>query len=232
MDNDRFFVGAGKASTILVVVMVLVAAGALALNTLGGDRRGHRGEVEVAKSAQAIDKVPLEFGAIERVQGAGMQMIRLNGSAASEHYSYKSGRADSRNLLFVSDHGAGSRWLLKDHKGLILSVAQLREHALPKNDALPAKAIYVEYILQDTDGDGKLSDDDHATVGFARPDGAGFVAVLSGVQRILSQDMIDPARIAVVFQRDNSIRRANIALDGFKLLSDDEIASVPRTMQP
>lgn len=232
MDTDRFFVGAGKASTILVVVIALVAAGAVALNKLGADGRGHRGTVEVAKSPEANDKVLLEFGATERVQGAGIQMVRLNSSARSEQYSYKSGRADTRNLLFVSDQGPGSRWLFKDHKGLIVSVAQLRQPAFPENDALPAKAIYVEFILQDSNGDGTLSDDDHATVGFARPDGAGFVAVLSGVARVLSQDMIDPARITVVFQRDNRIRRANIALDGFTLLSDDEIASVPRSLQP
>ncbi len=232
MDTNRFFVGAGKASTILIVVIVLVAAGAVALHKLGPGGRGNRGTVDVAKSEEASARVPLQFGAIERVQGAGVQMIRLNSEARQAEYSYKSGDGDTRNLLFVSDREAGGRWLFKDHKGLVVTVAQVRERAGPNEDVMPTKAVYVEFVERDTDGNGKLSRDDHASVGFVRPDGGGFVPILSGVQRVLSHDMSDAATIVVVFQRENSVRRANIALDGFKLLSDIDIAKLPHTLQP
>ncbi len=209
-----------------------MAAGAVALHKIGLVGRGNRGSVEVPKSAEAESKVALEFGGTERVQGMGVQMIRLNTGSRQTEYSYKSGHHDTRNLLFVSDSEPGGRWLFKDHKGLIVTVAQLREHTAPQDDVMPTKALYVEYIVQDTNGDGKLSSEDHASVGFARPDGNGFLPILSGVQRVLSRDLVNSAGIVVVYQRDNSIRRANIALDGFKLLSDVDIAKVPSTLQP
>ncbi len=229
MKMDRFFVVVARINSVLFLLVLLGAAAGLALAIWQAQRWNGRGAVEVTKEGAAKKRVVLRFGQPERITGTNAQMLKLNSDAGSAEYSSGKG-SDTRNILFLTDAEKQGRWLFKDHRGLVLDTAQVREETLPDQKAFPARAVYVEYVAIDTNGDGELSHGDSVTVGFAKPDGTGFVAVLQGIKNVLSHDVAGAGDVSVVYQKDKALRRAKFSVADFQLVSDEEIASLPEVL--
>lgn len=149
----------------------------------------------------------------------------------NSHSEFSSGGGESeiRNILFLTGAAKNVRWLFKDHKNIILNVSQL--HSEPgeakERTAAPTKALYFEYVTDDTNGDGKLSSEDHSNVALTMQDGTGFAEVLHNVDRIFSFDVLDPMHLSVIYQKGATVRHAKYLLTSLKLEFDQEIIAVP-----
>ena len=75
----------------------------------------------------------------------------------------------------------------------------------------PAKALYFEYVTDDTNGDGKLTSADKSSVSLARPDGSGVTEVLHGVDRVLSYDLNADNSVSVLYQTASTLHNAKFA---------------------
>jgi hypothetical protein len=227
---DRLFTIIQRINSVLLLLVLLGAAGFLIFISTESMKWQRHGAVEVAQTG-AEEKKPIlvSFDRVEEIAGSNTQLLKLTTQEKGGKFSSGGYGAETRNVLFLNGDEKTARWLFKDHKSLFLTVAQLHEQSSNKEDA-PTKALYFEYVSNDTDGDGNLSSADHSNVGLAKPDGTGFTQIVSDVNRVFSYDLIGSNLLSVVFQKAGKIRHLKISTPDFKIISNQEIIDVPKML--
>jgi hypothetical protein len=227
---DRFFSVVQRINSVLMLLVLLGAAALLIF--ISSESKGwqrHRA-VEIAPTGTG-DKKPIlvSFDRAEEIIGSNTQLLKLTTQEMGSKFSSGGYGPETRNVLFLNGEEKAARWLFKDNKSLFLTVAQLHEQSSKKEDA-PTKALYFEYVSNDTDGDGNLSSADHSNVGLAKPDGTGFIAIVTNANRVFSYDLIGTNMLSIVFQKEGKVRHLRISIPGFKIMSTQEIVDVPNTL--
>lgn len=230
---ERLFLIIGRINSVLFLFVLCGAALSLGWVTFAGNRWQQRGEVEVTGTGPHAKKsIVLNFGKIESVSGAGTQMLRLVSHEKNVKFvSSGYGENEIRNILFLKGKDNSTQWLFKSHKNLILVASQLREEASKSKDDSPTRALYFEYVADDSNRDGQFTNDDYSNVGLTNPDGSGFVEVLHGVNRVLSYEMLDQQQLSIIYQKGAMVRLMRASLSPIKSESDREIINVA-TQQP
>lgn len=227
---DRLFSIITKINSVLLLLVLLGAAGSIAWMTLQSSHWQRRGAVEVAESKSEVKKsILLNFERVENIKGTDTQMMRLTTQEKSAKFSSGGYGGETRNILFLNGADKNARWLFEDHKNLVLTTAQLHEESSSAKEQ-STKALYFEYVSADSNKDGSLSTDDHSSVGLTKPDGSGFLEALRDVSRILSYGMLDEQHLSIVYQKGNVVRHAKFLTSAMKLESDQEIITVPRSL--
>lgn len=218
---DRIFLIINRTISLIILLALLIAAGALAFMLLPSKPTQQPGEQRVAARTESPDKtVVLGFGSAEAIDGTDTEMIRLTANTGT---NYSSHAGETRNVLFVGATDQPARWLFKDHGNAILRLEQLRETTGPREPAT-TQALYIEFRKQGS------KDDPTLTIALAKPDGSTFTTVLQDVTRVLSNRRIDTKRIAVLFQRGTTLIQADIALQDFAVLRQRQVAQVPSAL--
>ena len=225
---DRFFVVVGRTNQVLFLLIMLGAAAFLMIALISHLTAMRYGAVEAkpGKSGTALAS-HLKFGKAEKIHGADVHMVHLVSAAGDSVVSYKGYTSNVRNVLFKADSEKAGRWLFKDNDGLVVASEQLQEPTDSIGKQGQTRAVYLEYVGKDSNGDNSLSSADVLDVALAKPDGSGLVVVLKDVDNVVSQAYSGYADITVIYQRGRSLRHAKFALDGFKLVFDQELASLP-----
>ncbi len=119
-----------------------------------------------------------------------------------------------------------ARWLFPQNHFLIKTVDQLREkEGYEKND--PARALYYEVIKNDTNGDGKLTEDDKAFVALSRVDGSAYIEVMPDVQRIIGHKTINQGNeVAVLIEKEGKVLYTTYSLQDFSKTSETIITEI------
>ena len=225
---ERLFIIIGRINSILLLLVLLFAGLSIAWVLLSDKQWQRRGAIEVpAGKSASKEQVLLSFERIENITGASTQMMLLSAKENSVTFSSGGGyRSETRNVLFLTGHEKTARWLFPKQNNLIFVAAQLREES--KNaEANPTRALYFEYVKDDSNGDGKLSIQDLSSIALTNPDGWGFVEVLHGVSRVLSYEMLGSQNLVVVYQVGKAVRYAKFSVVFFTKESDHEIVNVP-----
>lgn len=230
---ERLFLIIGRINSVLFLLVLCGAALSIGWVTFAGSRWQHRGEVEVAGIGQDTKKLMvLNFERIENIPGTGIQMLRLVSHEKQVKFvSGGYGEREIRNILFLKGKDNATQWLFKSHKNLILVASQLQEETSKSKDDSPSRALYFEYVADDSNGDGQFTNDDYSNVGLTNPDGSGFVEVLHGVNRVLSYEMLDQQQLSIIYQKGAMVRVMRVSLNPIKSESDREIINVA-TQQP
>lgn len=228
---ERLFIIIKRINSLLILLVLLGVAGLIAFLTLESNRWQRRGAVEVAESESGTNKpILLNFERVESITGTDTQMMRL--SAQRKSGTFSSGGYDgseTRNVLFLNGSEKAARWLFKDHKNIILVSNQLHGESTGSKE-IPTKALYFEYVSEDTNKDGNLSAEDHSNVGLTKPDGTGFLVVLHDVNRVLSFQILDQQHLSIVYQKETVVKHANFSVATMALVSDQVIVNVPSTL--
>ncbi|WP_395400562.1 hypothetical protein ACHMW6_24090 [Pseudoduganella sp. UC29_106] len=228
---DRLFTVIGRINSVLLLVVLLGAGISVGWMMVASNRWERRGAVEVPEAASSSKQsVMLTFSQLESITGANAQMLRLTTHEKSQGFSSGSSGSEIRNVLFLTGTAKTARWLFKDHKNIILNVSQLHREPTDRNERVeqPTKALYFEYVTDDTNGDGKLSSEDHSNVALTTQDGTGFTEVLHNADRIFSFEVLDQMHLSVVYQKGATVRHAKYLLTSLKLEVDQEIITVPK----
>ena len=227
---ERLFILIARINSVLFLLILLCAAGSIALMTLGSNRWQRRGAVEVHETESGLQKqILLSFEKIESIAGANTQMMRLTTQDKSGKLSSGGYGNETRNILFLVGTEKTARWLFKDHKHHILDASQLKE-GLGNSKERPTTALYFEYVTEDTNGDGRLSSADDSHIGLAKPDGTGFLEVLHDASRVFSYKLLDQRHLSVVYQKGSTVRHTKFSLASMKPEADQEIINVPSTL--
>lgn len=227
---ERLFIIIGKINSVLFLLVLLGVAGSISWMTLESSRWQRRGTVEVAESESGTNKsILLNFERVESITGTDAQMMRLSAQRKSGKFSSGGYGSETRNVLFLNGSEKVARWLFKEHKNLILVSNQLHGDST-ESKKTSTKALYFEYVSEDTNKDGNLSAEDHSNVGLTKPDGTGFLVVLHDVNRVLSFQILDQQYLSIIYQKETVVKHARFSVATMKLVSDQEIINVPSTL--
>ncbi len=226
---ERFFVVVGRINSVLLLLVLLGVGAAFSFMMVQQalDRDPPERVALVAeKTAGAKAPVLLNLAQSEQIIGTDAAMILLKSEG---HYSKVAPGQPSeiRNILFLRGREKNTSWLFKNHQSLILAAEQVQKF---KSTEHPALALYVQFVANDSNGDGRLSAEDDSSIGLAKPDGSGFLPVVQGVSHVISYDMYDDDQLSLVYLRGTTIRHAKFSLARFKIDADKEILTVAATL--
>lgn len=224
---ERFFQTIGKINQLLFLV-VLLGVGALVI-FLAFESSHWRERNSVALAETGAEKAPVvsfTFSTLEEIHGTQVQMMELKTESSRSKMSSGGYGDQIRNLLFLTNGEKDPRWLFNDHKNLIIKNEQLTEIPYSEKER-PARALYIEFVDEDTNADKLLSDDDKRNIALTKPDGKGFLEVLHKVDKIFSHHLPDAEHLSLIYQKDGHVKHASFSLADFSLLQDQEILAVP-----
>lgn len=225
---ERLFVIIGRINSVLLLLVLIGAGISIALISLPIFQRQYQGAIEVS-AGESKRPISLRFERIENVTGANTQMMLLSVQDDSGKFSSGGYGSEIRNVLFLTGNEKTARWLFPKQNNLIRVSVQLREDSNDARDN-PTKALYFEYVTEDSNGDGKLSVQDYSSVALSKPDGLGLVEVLHGVSRVLSYRMLDSRNLSVVYQRGKVVRHAKFSTVSLEKETDQVIVNVPEEL--
>jgi hypothetical protein len=224
---ERIFSLIAKINSLLLLLLLLAGGISVSWFLWSNNQWQRRGAIELQADGSSSSKsVLLRFEGIQKVRGSDTQMLLLSAEDRSEKFSCGGYNSKTRNVLFLSGAEKNTHWLFPSQSHLILVVDQLGEGDDSENK-VPTKALYFEFITKDSNGDGRITSQDQSTVGLSKPDGAGFVEVLTEVTRVLSHEILDDKVLSIVFQSGQSIRHATFSLGSLAKISEAEVVKVP-----
>ncbi len=224
---ERLFQNIAKINSVLLLLILIGAGISIAWVTWSSTQWQRRGAIEVPTGdATSKEKVLLNFERVQDIVGANTQMMLLSAEEKSGKISSGGYGSETRNVLFLSGVEKKARWLFSKQNNLILVAEQLQKETEGSKKE-PTQALYFEYVTTDTNGDGKLSAQDQAIIGLSKPNGLGFVTILSNVTRVLSHEILDSQKLSVVYQSGTKVRHARFSILSMKLEADQEITNVP-----
>jgi hypothetical protein len=235
---DRFFSVLTRVNSVLLFLLLagggVTAVGLFGASLFFGRDANRRGEVVVQATETDTGQglAHLRLGQFEVIAGANAQMMRL--LARSEGGKFLSGGYDSdaRNILFLAGEGKRAQWLIPKHANLITQVAQISEGNKfdRHNQSKPTRALYFEYVVEDTDGDGRLTRNDLSVVALARPDGSGMVEILKRLSQVLAYEWVGENQLGIVYQAGKEVRYDRYSLETFARVSEQLVLEVPERL--
>jgi hypothetical protein len=231
---DRFFTIVGRINSVLLLAVLVCAAGTLLYMGVASMARAERRDEAVdvvADTPGPVKPLVLNLGREEAIDGADVTIIHLtSGAGGREAYASKVGPTQqTRNVLFIAGPEKRAHWLFKDNKGLVLGVHQLKEDGDTASNA-PTRAVLIESVAKDSNGDGSLSEADSGTLALARPDGTGYRSVLEGAETVVSRSVDREQRVSIVYMRGKVLRHALFAPGDFAPVADRVVMEVPGTL--
>lgn len=231
---DRFFTLLGRVNQVLLFLLLLGlglgALGVLAMNLLDRPRRGGDIVAATADPAGREATVELHLDRLETIAGSDVQMLHLVAQVDGSKLTSGAGYRETRNLLFFAGDGTAARWLFPRHGQLIMRASQLGDDDRPRGRDGPTRALLLAYVAQDSDGDGRLTERDLATLALVRPDGTGLVELAQGVSRLLSHQPIGERQLGLVYRTGRQVRYARYALDSFAKLAEQVVVEAPERL--
>jgi hypothetical protein len=227
-ETNRFFIIINRINSVLLLVAVLLATGAIitAMFTTSQWQKNRTIEVQDNAGQRGSEKVKLRLGYIEQISGTSLQFVRLETEPEGVKLSSGGYPTVTRNVMFLTKKLKQARWLFPQNHYCIKTIAQLQEKEdYEKNNA--TRAMYYEVIKADSNGDGKLGEDDDAVVALSRVDGSGYVEVASNLHRIIGHKTINQGtEVAVLGEKDGKVLYITYSLRNFSKTSETIIAEI------
>lgn len=130
-----------------------------------------------------------------------------------------------RNYLFVNSVDKASRWLVPHNNYLFLSVEELG-WPKPDSDAYKVKWIWYEVVKSDTNGDGRLTDEDRRTVAIADASGDRYIELVPDVDVILGAAMRGQDTLLIFYRSGSKNLVSEIALAGGRVTVTKDLPEI------
>jgi hypothetical protein len=125
--------------------------------------------------------------------------------------------SEIRNLVFVNDDSEGLKWVFPGQAQTLVSVHPL------KAAGNEVKAIYVESVAKSSKE--KASGYQLSSIYLVSADGSVLKQVLSEVDVVISRRN-DEHKLRLIYQKQNTVRMAQIDMQDFRVLADRELAKM------
>jgi hypothetical protein len=222
---DRFFLSISRINSVILLLLLIGAGLVLGVNlwsTMAAPSL-------LVKQSTADKDMRLRLEEAEKISGTETYYAVLVSDADAKLISSGSYGRVSRNILFIQNGAGSATWLFPANAQILRGIKPLP--AIVDAETPPApKALYMEVVSADTNGDGGMGWNDAIDVAFTKPDGTQFTKMLSGVSKVLTFDMATDNEMTIIYQIDTELWRGRISLDDFKLLSSQRVAEVPESL--
>jgi hypothetical protein len=238
MDENRFFKFVWRFNGIIIMVVLVLALGAVCFN-MGK-------ELFSARSPQVIKNVaedPLgqekwRLGYPQQIEGTNYIYIPLVSEleyAKPHETSFSKGlhsyggsgdiySSPTKNILFVNTVSNQMKWLFPTNNQLITEVRLLSKSQ--DYGKRKIEAIMYELVQKDTNGDKKLTADDASLIAFSMPDGSRYAEVISGADRVIDVLLVEKS-VFIMFQTQGVGYSATLRLSDMSAIGRSELPKVP-----
>lgn len=123
-----------------------------------------------------------KLGTAEKVQGQDLYFAPLLADSSSDINSYTySEKGYPRNMLFFSaEDFEHASWLYPSNKYVIRNYRKIEEEKKDGEKTISVtRAILLEVVKEDTNGDGRLATEDKAILAAVKPDGTGYKELIT-----------------------------------------------------
>lgn len=215
---------------ILVGVLLVCLLGALGALTLAIPRSRNVSSTPPVVKTLAPDS--LYLGTFRTVQGTQYLVAEVNeeyksrGSYSSARwfsYSDSDSGGHTHNLVFLEGDSLASRRLFNTNDYVITAVSQFPEPNLNQEqiqamiqtgetgagEIITVRCLVFQFVVKDTNQDGKLNSDDLQTVGITDAGGHGFAELFTSVERVYWMEMTGPNNLVLVYSQGGT-RKASM----------------------
>jgi hypothetical protein len=216
MKATTFFLNIRRFNALLPLMAVLLMAVALAMGAFFTDTSPPPKSVIPPDKKESASGDVLELRKLDLELDLGPKLVMLKVVSRKKN-SAEYSKSEIRNLVFVRDDSTDLKWVFPTQQQELVSV-----HAL-KNSNGVIKGIYVEAIEK---ADAvKSSERKLSSIYVASPDGSGYKKILSNVDEVISRRN-DAKKLRLIYQKENSIRMAQIDMQDFHITTDRELAKM------
>jgi hypothetical protein len=194
----RFFRTLWRVNAVVVLTagLLVCAAAVIVIVAMVRDLTRERAVTDNARREPEVVKGDVfELGAMTRLRGTPVMLLELTSRQHTGTGSYSGEPASVRNLLFYDSESGKSSWLFTQY-GLLTGIKPLAEHG---DDKARIRWIMLELIGQDTNRDGRLSQQDAHTLGAVDADGQNYKDLLQNVERVLGVEFLSDTVVDVAF---------------------------------
>jgi hypothetical protein len=234
MERSRVFDVINKINSVLLLVLlvgggVLVITG-IVLSNQWQDRRA----VQVEPGDDADEKMELILGNITDIPGHNAQYVKLHNRSRGGKFSSYSGGGETRNVLFFTGENLTTHWLFDEHNFFICEFTVLKNEVnryvdSEKDEKEVARAIYIEVIKSDSNGNQELDRGDFINIALSDPYGEKFKIIESDIQSVVDFNLVDEYRnLVLLFQKNDKVILKKYSLATFEVLSENVIDEISR----
>ncbi len=212
-----FFKWIGRINSILFLIFILMGIGLIAFLYIQSNDWNSGRTVEIKDESENIIKMRL--GNINHICGHDIQYVELSSINTSKGFS-SGGYADqARNVVYFIGSDLSPHWLYDTNDQLIENISQLEAKGYECEDKVTIAVLY-KVIKDDSNNDGKLSEDDLVTVSLTMPDGYQYTELGFFDSVIDYETDIEGKQLTLLAQMGNDVLVQKYSLTDFKKLSE------------
>lgn len=216
MKATTFYLNIRRFNTLLPLIAILLMAVALAFGVLFTDTSQPPKSVIPPDKKESTSGEALELRKLDVELDLGPKLVLLKVVSRKKSGTEYS-RTEIRNLVFVADDSTDLKWVFPTQQQELVSVHPL------KNSNEVIKGIYVEAI-EKTDA-VKSSELELRSIYVIALDGSGYKKIFSNVDEVISRRN-DTNKLRLIYQKENTVRMAQIDMQNFKVMADHEVAKM------
>lgn len=230
MKLDKTFSVISRINQSLVLIGLLSMLGLVVwvgVNIYLDAHKARAGEITIkASNEEDSTKKIINITGFRKIQGTDFLMTDITERDPSNHTIYSGSK--TTNIMFISSKENKAHLLFPHSKYMINStnVLGFGSGFNNKDQDTADKAIICQYIKTDTNDNKMLDSHDALSIGLIHPDGTGLVEVLTDVESLLSDDVLDAETLSLIYQKGNKVISARYSLKTFKLLSSTTITDL------
>ncbi|WP_424102530.1 hypothetical protein [Moorena producens] len=230
MEDNKFFRFVWRFNAIVIMASGLLAIAVLAfaaIEIVRSTTRDRQGMNIVNVDDDSSSSPEWELGNLREVDGTTYLMVPLYSDQSYSQSYYSKSTRSTRNYLFLDSETGNSKWLFAKNDYLIASDRFISETNDKENNRLESKqviAVLYQLIKEDTNGDGRLTNNDLLTIAFTHPKGNDYQEVLTGVDKFLGYKVLKANSLLILYQRDGIAYSAKVSLENFTLSNEKQIA--------
>ena len=209
-----------------VLLLFAVAAGIILLiwglaQTFFYSANEHKDAAVVDVNQGTHQKEYLNLGGSTKMTGLSVVRIPLYSDTSYRSFSSESSGGRTRNYLFIDFSSLSSKWLFDGFQRLILNEHDL--YASLNNTGTNIVGSIYEVVASDTNGDGKVTEDDQVIAFWGTPNGKDVVEVVSSAKRILSVEQVTDAEVLIIYQQEKSTMAMLLSASTGKKIKESQL---------
>jgi hypothetical protein len=216
MKATTLYLNIRRFNALLPLIAILLMAIGLAFGAFYSDTSPPKKSVTPPDKNESASIEVLELRKLDVDLDLGPQLVMLKVISRRKQDTEYS-KSEIRNLVFVADDSKNLKWVFPTQQQELVSV-----HPLRNSDEV-IKGIYVEAVEK---ADAvKSTELELRSIYVISADGSGYKKILSNVDEVISRRN-DAHKLRLIYQKDHSVRMAQIDMQNFQITTDREIAKM------
>jgi len=145
-------------------------------------------------------QVKIYLGSFEALNGTPYLMAPVTSQQNYRQSYYEKEASSISNFLFFNSSDKSARRVVPNNKFLFLRSEKLEQSKSPKDGVKKVLGIWYEVVTADSDGDKRLTTDDHKTVALSDVSGENYTEIIRKIDQILGTYQRNDSTLLVFYK--------------------------------